>query len=90
MRSGRRTADAESADGVALAIATIEEPLGHAGVRTRASSPGSSTQRMPTLSACTPDAVITISLSRIERRRALCVMGGDARGAVIGSPAFSV
>ena len=45
----------------AFAIVTIEDPLGQAGVNTSASSPGSSTQRIATLSACTPDAVTTIS-----------------------------
>src|ERR1035438_10384236 len=35
----------------------LEDPLGQAGVSTRASSPGSSTQRIPRFNACTPLAV---------------------------------
>ena len=41
-------------------MATIDDPFGHAGVSTSASSPGSSAHRMLTFSACTPDAVMVV------------------------------
>ena len=39
----------------------MAEPLGHDGVSTMPSSPGSSMQRMATFSAWTPEAVTVIS-----------------------------
>ena len=46
--------------------AAMEQALGQAGVRTRASSPGLMVQRRPTWSAWTPELVTTISFSGLS------------------------
>ncbi len=70
--------------------ATLAAPLGHAGVRTSASSPGSITQRIETFSACTPEAVTTISRSGSSATP--CSLWYDSARArrSDGRPAFSV
>jgi hypothetical protein len=46
--------------GLAFDITTMDVPFGHAGESRSASSPGSSTQRMLTLRAWTPEAEMTM------------------------------